>query len=100
MTDADLPPELQGPAAWVGPAMAARDDWLEYFTDAEVAELETAATAWAQDSANASAAAPTDSPVPLPRLAPRLARVSHRAAATDAASCCCAACRCNAGRSA
>ncbi len=71
MTDADLPPELQGPAAWFGPAMAARDDWLEHFTDAEVAELETAATAWAHDARRRRRRAA----VPLPLLAPRLARI-------------------------
>jgi hypothetical protein len=40
MTDAllDLPPEIQGPAAWYGPRLACRTDWLARLTEAEVAE--------------------------------------------------------------
>ena len=73
MIDSDLPPALHGRAAWVGPAMAARGDWLEHFSAAEVAELEIAATALAHDGS--ASAAPKSSAVPLPRLAPRLARI-------------------------
>ena len=39
----ELPPEQTGPAAWRGPAMAARDDWIEHLAPAEVAEIEAAA---------------------------------------------------------
>jgi hypothetical protein len=71
VTDADLPPELNGPAVWTGPQMAARSDWLLHFSGAEVAELETTAQSAVPPSAAASGRA---SPA-LPLLAPRLARV-------------------------
>ncbi len=35
-----LPPEQTGAAAWYGPAMARRDDWLMPLGAAEIAEIE------------------------------------------------------------
>ncbi len=34
--------EHSGPAAWHGPEMATRDDWLSTFSDADIAEIEAA----------------------------------------------------------
>ena len=45
MTQTDLreiPPLQHGPAAWLGPEMASRRDWISELSDADVAELETA----------------------------------------------------------
>ena len=41
----DLPPQQTGAAAWYGPEMARRDDWLMSLSAAEIAEVESAATA-------------------------------------------------------
>ncbi len=38
----DLPPEIHHAAAWYGPDMARRTDWLVQLTDPEIAEVETA----------------------------------------------------------
>jgi hypothetical protein len=73
LIDTDLPPELHGPAAWYGPQMAARGDWLEHFSAAEVAELERAAAALG--TVGPAAAVQDAASFPLPLLAPRLARI-------------------------
>ncbi len=66
-----LPPELHGSAVWRGPEMAARSDWIEPLSAAEVEEIEAAVHANAQaDIAQLRAAH-----FPLPLLAPRLARI-------------------------
>jgi hypothetical protein len=73
VTDTDLPPELRGPAAWYGPQMAARSDWIVHFCAADVAELERAAGwpgATGRGGVTMGAAG-----FALPRLAPRLARI-------------------------
>ena len=56
----DFPPTLSGPAVWLGPEMAARSDWLEHFSDAQIRELEASAQ---------------NGDFTLPRLAPRLAGI-------------------------
>jgi hypothetical protein len=81
---ADLPPAIDGPSAWRGPEMAARQaEWLQLLPDDEVAELEAATLALA---AGATAAGPPALPelagwpatrVPLPRLARRLDALRH-----------------------
>ena len=73
MNETGLPPELHGPAVWYGPEMAARGDWLEHFSAAEVAEIEAAAEALA--AAGPGATAIGEACFPLPLLAPRLARI-------------------------
>ncbi len=70
---ADLPDRIEGPAAWHGPAMAARRDWLEVLTPAESAEVAAATERLAASDVDIAALRPAD--FPLPTLAPRLARV-------------------------
>ncbi|MCC7273700.1 MAG: TauD/TfdA family dioxygenase [Alphaproteobacteria bacterium] len=66
-----LPPEQAGPAAWYGPDMARRDDWLLRLDAAEIAEIDANARRLA--AAGADIARLTRDDFPLPRLAPRLA---------------------------
>ncbi|MEO7152774.1 MAG: TauD/TfdA family dioxygenase [Burkholderiaceae bacterium] len=72
---ADLPPELHGPDAWRGPDMAARSDWIEPLSDADLAEIEAAAAPLVAREADIAALVAVD--FPLPTLAPRLARLRH-----------------------
>jgi hypothetical protein len=67
----DLPPEQTGAAAWYGPEIAGRDDWLMPLTSAEIAEIEAATRALAAREADIAAIAARD--FPLPTLGPRLA---------------------------
>jgi hypothetical protein len=66
----DLPPEQTGAAAWHGPEIARRGDWLMSLGGAEIAEVEAAAKALA--SRNADIAGITEGDFPLPTLGPRL----------------------------
>ena len=66
----DLPPEQAGAAAWYGPEMARRDDWLMPLETAEIAEIEAAAGALAAREADIATIAAGD--LPLPTLGPRL----------------------------
>ncbi|QQS14391.1 MAG: TauD/TfdA family dioxygenase [Rhodospirillales bacterium] len=69
---ARLPPEQDGPAAWYGPEVLRRDDWLVRLSPAEVAEIEAATDAFVArgtDIADMTAAA-----FPLPTVTARLAR--------------------------
>ena len=74
--EVDLPPEQPGPAAWRGPAMAARDDWIELLGPAEIAEVEAAAAPLAARQADIAALRQRD--FPLPGLAGRLARIRQQ----------------------
>ena len=65
-----LPPEQTGPAAWYGPEIARRDDWLMKLDAADVAEIERATKALAGREADIAAIAAAD--FPLPTLGPRL----------------------------
>ena len=65
-----LPPEQTGPAAWYGPEMSRRDDWLMPLSDAEIAEVEAAAKPLA--ARNADIAAITARDFALPTLGPKL----------------------------
>jgi hypothetical protein len=67
----DLPPEQTDAAAWYGPEMAKRSDWLMTVTGEEIAEIEAATDAFL--SRNAVIAAMTAGDFPLPKLGPRLA---------------------------
>ena len=71
----DLPPVQTGPAAWLGPEMAARREWVEALSPAEVAEVAAAARSLCDRQADIAALIPQD--FPLPTLAPRLARIRH-----------------------
>ena len=51
----ELPPEQTGAAAWYGPEIAKRDDWLMPLSAAEIAEVESAATALAARDADIAA---------------------------------------------
>ena len=65
-----LPPEQTGAAAWYGPHLATRDDWLMKLDAAEVAEVERATLALAAHEADIAAIKAAD--FPLPTLGPRL----------------------------
>jgi Taurine catabolism dioxygenase TauD, TfdA family len=66
----DLPPEQTSAAAWYGPEMATRSDWLLPLSPAEIAEVEAAARALAASEADIAAITARD--FPLPTLAPKL----------------------------
>jgi hypothetical protein len=66
----DLPPEQTGAAAWYGPEMARRSDWLMPLAPAEIAEVEAAAKALVARQADIAAITARD--FPLPTLAPKL----------------------------
>ena len=68
-----LPPQkIDHPAAWYGPALAAREDlWIDTLSGAEIAELETAARSYLD--AGGDLGAMTADAFPLPLLGPRLA---------------------------
>jgi hypothetical protein len=65
-----LPLEQTGAAAWYGPEITGRDDWLMPLTSAEIAEVETATKALASREADIAAIAARD--FPLPTLGPKL----------------------------
>jgi len=66
----DLPPEQTGPAAWYGPEMAKRSDWLMPLSAAEIGEIEAATRALVARGADIAAITAKD--FPLPTLAPKL----------------------------
>src|SRR5262245_3274366 len=72
----ELPPLQTGAAAWYGPEMAARDDWLMPLSTTEVAEIETAIGP--PVAREVDIAAMTAAEFPLPTLGAKL-----RARATD-----------------
>lgn len=69
----DLPPHQQTPAAWLGPEMVSRADWIVQLHDAELAELEAAAIRLSASDADLTRLYPAHAALPL--LAPRLRRV-------------------------
>jgi hypothetical protein len=72
----DLPPEQTSAAAWYGPEIAKRSDWLLPLSPAEIAEVEAAARTLAARQADIAAITAKD--FPLPTLAPKLrARVDN-----------------------
>src|SRR5262245_13883721 len=66
----ELPPEQTGPAAWYGPEIARRGDWVMPLAPAEIAEIEAATEALV--SREAEIASITARDFPLPTLGPRL----------------------------
>jgi hypothetical protein len=67
---ADLPPEQANAAAWYGPDMARRSDWLMTLTAEEITEVESAAEAFLAREAEIARMTACD--FPLPRLGPKL----------------------------
>jgi hypothetical protein len=65
-----LPPQQTGAAAWYGPDMAARDEWLMPLAPADVREIEQAVKSLIARDADIAAISAAD--VPLPSLAPKL----------------------------
>lgn len=75
LSPAPLPPEQTGPAAWYGPDLARRTDWLLTLSPAEVAEIDAVAKPLAAREADIAQITRAD--FPLPTLGPRLAGVLH-----------------------
>lgn len=72
----ELPPEQAGPAAWYGPEMSRRADWLMPLTSAEIAEIEAATARLVDRGTDIATIKASD--FPLPTLAPKLrARVGE-----------------------
>jgi hypothetical protein len=69
----DLPPHQQIAAAWHGPQMASRTDWIEQLPDAELAELEAAVSHLSAPDADLTRLYPAHATLPL--LSARLRRV-------------------------
>lgn len=67
-----LPTHQDTPAAWYGPQMAARDDWIERLSQPELSELEAATEHLASTGADLTALRNSDHPLPM--LATRLQR--------------------------
>ncbi len=68
----NLPPEQTNAAAWYGPDMAARTDWLMQLSAADVAEIEAASAALVAKNADIATIVARD--FPLPTLGPKLKR--------------------------
>lgn len=66
----ELPPEQTGPAAWYGPEMAKRTEWLMPLSATEIAEVEAATKSLAAREADIAAIKPAN--FPLPTLGPKL----------------------------
>jgi Taurine catabolism dioxygenase TauD, TfdA family len=69
----ELPPEIVGPSAWYGPDLAARSDWIEQLTPAEILEIDVAAERLAAAEFDVPSIRKQD--FPLPTLGPRLRRI-------------------------
>jgi len=68
--DLTLPPEIGDTSAWYGPDLKDRTDWIEHVSEAEIAELESAARQLAKSAGDLSSITAED--FPLPTLGPRL----------------------------
>ena len=66
-----LPPAQTGPAAWLGPQMATRDDWRQTLSAAQIDEIDAAMRALLARAAPLAQLAADD--FPLPTLGPQLA---------------------------
>lgn len=71
---AQVPERLAGPAAWYGPALDQRRDWIETLSSAELEEIDAAIRGIADRDLDLAALRATD--FPLPTLAPRLQRIA------------------------
>jgi hypothetical protein len=70
---ADLPPPVEGPSVWYGPEMENRTDWVHTLSADDVAEIERAVRPLAEREADIARITKAD--FPLPKLAPKLARI-------------------------
>ena len=70
-----LPPRIDDATAWHGPAMAARSDWIESFSERELDELAAASDAWLRTGRDLTTL--TRERFALPTLAPRLVGWLH-----------------------
>ncbi|MEO8542409.1 MAG: TauD/TfdA family dioxygenase [Burkholderiaceae bacterium] len=70
---AELPPDQHTAAAWYGPDIASRTDWVEHLGDSELAELEVASSRLLAADADLTRLFPADAALPV--LAPRLRRI-------------------------
>jgi hypothetical protein len=70
-----VPERLVGPAAWRGPALDQRRDWIETLSSAEIEEVDGAIRGLAGRELDLAALRATD--FPLPTLAPRLQRIAN-----------------------
>src|SRR5207245_2415624 len=68
--DTTLPPEISDRSAWYGPDLKGRTDWIEYLSEAEIGEVETAAKELAKSYLDLTSISSDD--FPLPSLGPRL----------------------------
>jgi len=68
-----LPPVIEGPSAWYGPAMAACGYWIEVLSEREIAEVDSAAERLARTEVDIASIRQQD--FPLPTLGPRLRRI-------------------------
>ena len=73
MSATDLPPAISGLSAWYGPDVAARADWIEPLSPAELAEVEAASARFTQSGSDWQGLSAED--FPLPTLSQRLARI-------------------------
>ena len=64
MNEVELPPLQSGPAAWRGPEIAARNDWIVQLSTAQIAELEAAMRAAIARNLDIAQLAPYDFPLP------------------------------------
>jgi hypothetical protein len=67
----DLPPLQTGPAAWYGPDVSGRTDWIVQLSSSDVAEIRSALDAW-KARPNRGPAPLKAADFPLPQLAARL----------------------------
>src|SRR5215213_7484462 len=68
-----LPPEIHDSAMWYGPELAGRGDWIEWLSETEVREVESAVEQLYQWRRNLATIKAVE--VPLPTLGPRLRRM-------------------------
>jgi len=68
-----IPPEVKDRSAWYGPELAKDEDWIERFSEVEIAEVERAFGKL--DKKGIDFTSITTAEVPLPTLAPRLQRM-------------------------
>jgi hypothetical protein len=68
-----LPDQITGPAAWYGPQVATRTDWLHLLGDNEIAEIERATRRVVESGLEPAKLRRED--FPLPTLGPRLHRI-------------------------
>lgn len=74
MTVEQLPPPVTGPSVWYGADMQSRDEWIHQLSPADVAEIETAATALANKDVDIAGIEKSD--FALPTLASKLKSIS------------------------